>query len=73
MIGFFTGGGLWGLGELRGKGLSDIIKPTMAWGKWARNDIGKGWHQICHCEERSDEAISVVEGMNDGIASLRSQ
>jgi hypothetical protein len=38
----------------------------------------------CHCEERSEEgdsslalgagsAISVVEGMNDGIASLRSQ
>jgi len=25
--------------------------------------------RMCHCEERSDEAISVVEGMNDEIAA----
>jgi len=41
--------------------------------KRARNDIAKGWYLICHCEERSEEAIWVVEGMDDGIASLRSQ
>jgi hypothetical protein len=27
----------------------------------------------CHCEERSDEAISVLFALSAGIASLRSQ
>jgi hypothetical protein len=29
----------------------------------------KGQHPVCHCEERSDEAISVVKGINDEIAA----
>ena len=28
-----------------------------------------GSHSVCHCEERSEEAISAVEGMNDEIAA----